>query len=334
MILALLVGAAPACGAGDPIGESESATSGEGTATTTGGETASSEGGSTGTSSTGTTTETSATDATSAAATDATETSATTDTETTEATDGDLFPCGAPIDDGDADRDGVVNQADNCPCDANPNQLDFDGDGAGNPCDEPIHYTVLEGGLADNVLITEAKVKELVFTCTFPLDLRLIGASVWVRLDDEGGGAVWYEQLTFDETPVETCKLTIATMQVAIIDLYGLGSQPYAVGFPFTLEQHGAGTIEAVQDSPHDLELSAVLNIVESSNEKLAEPGEHQLDYLQSVFPPGAMTVDAGGDLTVVFDDPGFAVYADETNSGLKVTLTGLTGTMRLGAAR
>ncbi len=319
--MTFVLAAAPACGEADPSGESESSTAGE---TGTTGTTGTSESASTGPGSTsGTTTGT----------TSGETTGTTAPTGTTASTGGDVYPCGAPIDDGDEDRDGVANQADNCPCDANPNQLDFDGNGAGNLCDEPLHYTVLEGGNADNVLLTEAKVKELVFTCTFPLELRLIGASVRVRLDDEGGGAVWYEQLTFDETPVETCKLTIATMQVAIIDLYGLGSQPYAVEFPFSQEEHGSGMIEAMHESAHDLELSAVLNIVESSNEKLAEPGEHQLDYLQSVFPPGAMTVDVAGELTIVFDDPEYGVYADETNSGLKVTLTGLTGTMRLGSA-
>ncbi|MCB0125706.1 MAG: thrombospondin type 3 repeat-containing protein, partial [Caldilineaceae bacterium] len=32
----------------------------------------------------------------------------------------------------DVDGDGVVNEADNCPTDANPGQQDLDGDGYGN----------------------------------------------------------------------------------------------------------------------------------------------------------------------------------------------------------
>ncbi len=35
----------------------------------------------------------------------------------------------------DADRDGVSDDADNCPSDSNADQLDTDGDGAGNACD-------------------------------------------------------------------------------------------------------------------------------------------------------------------------------------------------------
>jgi hypothetical protein len=35
----------------------------------------------------------------------------------------------------DIDSDGIININDNCPCKANPNQMDSDGDGIGNACD-------------------------------------------------------------------------------------------------------------------------------------------------------------------------------------------------------
>jgi hypothetical protein len=41
----------------------------------------------------------------------------------------------SPVDD---DSDGVINTADNCPAVANPDQLDTDGDGLGDACEEPI----------------------------------------------------------------------------------------------------------------------------------------------------------------------------------------------------
>lgn len=39
----------------------------------------------------------------------------------------------------DLDGDGIVNSVDNCPCTANPDQVDSDGDGVGDACDNCIH---------------------------------------------------------------------------------------------------------------------------------------------------------------------------------------------------
>lgn len=39
----------------------------------------------------------------------------------------------------DIDGDGIANGADNCPCTANPDQLDTDGDGIGDACDNCVY---------------------------------------------------------------------------------------------------------------------------------------------------------------------------------------------------
>ena len=40
---------------------------------------------------------------------------------------------------GDADNDGIIDAADNCPVDANPNQADADDDGVGDACDNCVN---------------------------------------------------------------------------------------------------------------------------------------------------------------------------------------------------
>ena len=49
--------------------------------------------------------------------------------------------------DPDCDDDGVLNEDDNCPDDRNPNQADFDGDGAGDVCDDDIDNDGVANGL-------------------------------------------------------------------------------------------------------------------------------------------------------------------------------------------
>ncbi|MHC1706311.1 MAG: thrombospondin type 3 repeat-containing protein [Bacteroidales bacterium] len=46
-----------------------------------------------------------------------------------------LYHPSGMIGDNDIDGDGVLNPQDNCPCTANPNQMDTDGDGDGDACD-------------------------------------------------------------------------------------------------------------------------------------------------------------------------------------------------------
>lgn len=51
----------------------------------------------------------------------------------------------------DTDSDGIADEADNCPADANPNQSDEDGDGIGDACDTPDAPDQDGDGIADDI---------------------------------------------------------------------------------------------------------------------------------------------------------------------------------------
>ena len=115
----LVIGAA--CGGSDSGGASDDSTSESGDAGDTGSADGSTGGGSMSASGSATTSATTAADESSSAGEDS---SGGADESTT----------GAP----DEDMDGIADGSDNCPDTANPNQLDFDGNGTGNVCDTTV----------------------------------------------------------------------------------------------------------------------------------------------------------------------------------------------------
>lgn len=284
------------------------------------------------------TTTTTTTETTAPTTTDETTTTTTTGepettTPTTSTTTG-VMPgdCAAPADDADEDGDAIANKDDNCRCDANPNQLDFDGNSVGNVCDAPLTFTIADGAPPEfNKLDSTASAK-MGIGCEFPVSLVATGGDVQVTIDDEGTAKVYAASINFADTPELTCEIPlILTVKLVIEQLVISGVEPFAVGFPFTVSDHNAGTLTGMMDMVHNILVNGILNITESSNETLAMPGESPLEDVPGSFPAGNITVaNAGEQITLDFASDDHIVFKQMTMGGLEITLTGLTGKLRL----
>ncbi|HEY0135688.1 MAG TPA: thrombospondin type 3 repeat-containing protein [Nannocystis sp.] len=303
LLVSLLLAAPLACGDDKGGAETETAT---GTSTSTTGET-----------STGETPTTTGEDPSTSTTSTSGETPTTTDPTTTGA--------------GDQDMDGVIDGVDNCPSDANPNQLDFDGNAVGNVCDEPLSFTIADGVPPEfNKLDTTATANKTL-ECMFPVSLVVLNGEVQVTLDDAGIARVYAAKLNFADTPELTCDLTLVKVKLKITEFFADGPDPFLVGFPFTLPDHDNGTITGNTDMPHTILVSGLINVTESSNEDLAPTGESALEMVPGAFPNAlASVVNKGEQVSMLFTDSNSVLFEQTTMSGIKITLTGLNGTLRL----
>lgn len=285
-----------------------------------------------------TTTTTTTDDPTTTTTTDETTTTTSTDPTTTDPTTSTttgVMPgdCAAPADDADEDGDAIANKDDNCRCDANPNQLDFDGNSVGNVCDEPLKFTIADGAPPEfNALQSQATASQFIAMCQFPVTLVATGGQIEVTLDDVGTGRVFAASVNMADTPQLECDIPlIVNVKLVIKSLVITGPEPFAVTFPFTVPDHDSGTITGLMSAIHNIVVNAILDVQESSNEGIAMPGESPLMDVPGSFPAGTVTVDnATGQVTVDFDDDGHTVFQQETMGGLQITLSGLTGKLRL----
>ncbi len=252
-------------------------------------------------------------------------------TTTTDGTTGDPVGCNAPADAADEDMDGVANMADNCRCDANPNQLDFNGNKVGNVCDDPLKFTIADGTPPEfNKLDTTANAKKGL-SCNFPVSLIVLNGDVQVSLDDAGTAKIWAAKLNFADTPELTCDLTLVKVKLKIEKFFADGPEPFLVGFPFTVPDHDAGTITGPTDTPQNILISGILNVTESSAPDVAPLGESPLEMVPGAFPTGvASVVNKGEQVSVTFDDSDSVVFMQTTMGGIEIKLTGLKGTLRL----
>ncbi len=248
-----------------------------------------------------------------------------------DSTTGDPVGCAAPADAADEDNDGVPNKTDNCRCVANPNQLDFDGNAVGNVCDAPLAFTIADGVPPEfNKLDTNATANKTL-ECKFPVSLIVINGDVQVTLDDAGNAKIYAAKLNFADTPELTCDLVLVKVKLRIQEFFADGPDPFLVGFPFTLADHATGNITGQTDMPHTILVNGIINVTESNNEDLAPTGESPLTMVPGAFPTAVAAVTNNGkSVSMAFTDKDSVVFEQMTESGIKITLTGLFGTLRL----
>ncbi len=136
----------------------------------------------------------------------------------------------------DADRDGVLDDVDNCPSDSNADQLDTDGDGAGNVCDgdddgdEVSDTTEVTNGtdpvVVDEVKSEKEKVKSTDSQTTISEAPKTTAVATSVADSDSpplgggvgGGGSDSSKSTTSEETTDAVTAPTSAYAKFAIAD--------------------------------------------------------------------------------------------------------------------
>ena len=222
--------------------------------------------------------------------------------------DGDGDPAGDGDGDGDTepepdtDMDGVGDSTDNCVDIPNPNQLDFDGNGAGNVCDTQV-FTGVSGNLN-----TTAGAEAFGQGCGIPLMINVSSGEVRVQLDDDAAVAGFeIVNLVIDDVPDQDCNLGFITATVSLSDFnIANGGDAFPVAMVHDLAQHDGGQVAGESDMPHPVLATATLS-ADIGQGPL--PSELDLDGALPIF---TANITEGGAMGVLsWADPDFVVATD-----------------------
>ncbi|PRQ02339.1 hypothetical protein ENSA5_24300 [Enhygromyxa salina] len=224
--------------------------------------------------------------------------------------------------------DGVSDESDNCPNLANPNQLDFDGDGTGNVCDVLVFNKV--GGNLNTTANADAGFGG---NCQIPLALEVLSGQVMVQLDDDAEVArIEITSLEIADIVEQQCMLVVpATVSLTQFVINNAGA-PYPAAIAHSLMMHDNGTIAGDSDVPHPVNADAIL----TSSLNGDEPMDSGL-YLEGALPifTGNITM-AGAVATLAWADPDFVIAEDTfmvempLQLEIMLELRGLVGSLTL----
>jgi len=230
----------------------------------------------------------------------------------------------------DTDMDGVDDGEDNCPEVANPNQLDYDGNGMGNVCDVQT-FTMAAG-----MMNTTAEAGALAQSCQIPLMIEVIGGEVRIQLTDDADVAAFeIVELEVADIPEQLCNLGPIQATVSLSDfLISNGAGDFPVSMPHTLEQHDGGQIAGDTDLPHPVVATAILSAAIGED----APMDSDLLLEDGAFPTFTANITGGGAMGVLsWADPQFevatSVFEVEIAGNpvnIDFELRGLTGSVTL----
>jgi hypothetical protein len=161
-------------------------------------------------------------------------------------------------------------------------------------CDAPLQFTIADGVPPEfNRLETTATAKSTL-SCSFPVNLIILGGDLQVALDDVGTGQGLRAKLNFADTPELVCDLIAGEGQAADRAVVLRRRRALRCRLPFAPADHDAGSITGMTDKPHSILVTGIINVTESSNEGLAMPGENPLEMVPGAFPTALATVTSG----------------------------------------
>jgi hypothetical protein len=228
----------------------------------------------------------------------------------------------------DDDNDGVANGDDNCPNDANPNQLDFDDNGQGNVCDV-LEFNNVEGTLTMQLVLYSFD------SCAPVLPFEVVSGSVSMQLDDEANSVgIVISDVVF--APFEYVCGNFFMMNYSFSDLVFTyeGGIPFPISVAHSMAAHNAGNISGVSSNPQMMTATSPLEV--TSTEFLLEPPNH--DYSSNGnWPTFTLNVMNGGAFgTINWNAPNIDVTPievinfTEPEISADINFEDLTGTLEL----